>query len=570
MKKLTYFLLCSFIVLWGTIGHAELKTKWSFGTEATWVPRGLDLNTDGDNQIATRGDTSNTIGSNAGDGYSFFSTLLGADVEWIATQNTSVVADIRAQFDWHGSNSTVFPNQTSLPGQAGTYQNTGSTTALAFGFKQLFLGFKDFLDFPIDLSVGRQNIKLGRGFVVSRWSVGAGPTPYANGIGPSGSSLTAGAGQDGQTRAANAGNLPLNAVSASALYAPERNAFDAFDAVRAKVHFNKLHFDLGYALIAGAFSESANYVTTGGTAATSDRGIATRDSEYLLWFNGGYNWTKELLTEAYFVANFDEEPTSDRNTSSLGMDIFRDKVYTTGARADWVAGEFGMFKNVNPYIEAAVQLGQLGGDSFNANRRKRQAYATNLGADFTLSSSSKWVPSTWTFETFFFSGEQPGGLETDDRGATPSHAVAADNKWNSWDWQFTGVEYALIMPYLDIFHLTDTLGSDTQAGATLSAGKVDAGLTNRWVLRTKANFDLTKKWNLGLNLAYAQAVQPPSPGQSKVLGAEFDWGLGYKLSSATTALFDGGLFLPGTYYKRQPTNRTSAYMLRLGFKVDLG
>ncbi len=578
MKKCTYFLLCSFIVLWGTMAQAELKTKWSFGTEGTWLPQGLDLNRDGNNQIATRADLNAPLrGAGSGDGYYFFSTLLGANVEWSVAQSTSVVADIQAQFDWHGSNYTVFPLQSAVPGEgpgdsaaaAAVSQDTGNTTALGFGFKQLYLGFKDFLDFPIDLSIGRQNVKLGRGFVISRWSVGAGPTPYANGIGPSGSANSSvAAGHNGQVNGFNVGNLPLNAVSASALYAPERNAFDGFDAVRAKVHFDKLHFDLGYALIAGSFSEAANYVAAvGGARSASRKNIGARDDEQLLWLNGGYQWSKDLLTEAYFIANIDDEPTTDRNIN-VTMTVFRDKVYTAGGRADWKAGEFLGFKTVNPYVEGALQFGQLGGDSVNANKRKRQAYAANLGADFMLSSSSKWVPSTWTIEGLLFRGEETGGLEGDDGAG--ALMVGTNNKWNAWDWQFTGVEYALIMPYLDVFHLTDTLAPDAAGG--LNAGKCDAGLTNRWVLRTKANFDLTKKWNLGLNLAYANAMQPPSADQSKILGAEVDWGLAYKFSSATTGLFDGGVFLPGTYYKRQPgaNSAVPAYMLRLGFKVDLG
>ncbi|MBI3016546.1 MAG: hypothetical protein HYY62_00885 [Deltaproteobacteria bacterium] len=586
MKKFTFLFLFVLIGAWSTAEAADIKLKYRFSQDMTYA-RDTDLNKgDDNNPIATRGNfPGNVRGKSSGDAYSFFSTLLGINAQWTPLSNTEIVADMVAQFDWHGSNGTVFPHQTAVPGQGqGTYGDTGSTTAIGFGFKELYLKLADLLDWPIDLKVGRQDIKLGRGFVVDSWLVGSAGAPYENGRGPSGSGLTGG-GSNGQHFAANTGNLPINAPNPGALYAPEQSAFDAFDAVTAKVYLldNKLNIDLGYALIAGAFSE-AGYRTAGG-AAISDRNIGTRDSEHLYFANLGYTWKvlSGLLTEAYAVVNIDDEPTLDNQLTTA--QIKGSKVYTLGARGDWNWGKgFLGLKNINTYIEAAHQRGDLGGDNIDSNiGRKRSAYAANLGSDIALNSTSKWLPSLLKLEAIVLSGEEPNGLEDDDQATngtagTAGNDVGSGDKWKGYDWQFMGPAfwYAKIMPFLDVFYLTDVLSSPADAATAPIMGKQDAGLTNRWVLRAKADFDLTKKLLLSLNAAYAQALQIPSAGLTpaqRKFGQEIDWDLVYKLSKVTDVTFDGGVLLPGSYYKRIPlTGRRTpaAYLLRLGFKVDLG
>ncbi|MBI3019018.1 MAG: hypothetical protein HYY61_03925 [Deltaproteobacteria bacterium] len=582
MKKFTFLFLLVLIGVWSASGQAEVKLKYRFSQDATYA-RDMDMNKgDADNPVATRGNLAgNTLGNGSGDSYYFFSSLLGVNALWAPLSNTEVLADLVAQFDWHGSNGTVFPQQTAIPGQAvGTYPNTGSTTAIGFGFKELNLKLTDFFDFPVDLKVGRQDIKLGRGFIVDSWIVGAGGAPYENGRGPSGSGAAAGAGRNGQHTGANTGNLPINATSPGSLYAPEKSAFDAFDAVTARVHFDKLNIDLGYALIASAFSEADYGTALGGTR--SDREIATADNEHLSFFNVGYTWDKVfsgLLTEAYFVYNLDDEPTVDRQVTTAGIESA--KVYTLGGRGDWNWGKgFLGFKNVNTYVEGAYQLGKLGGDNTDsALGRKRRGYAANLGSDFSLDSTSKWLPSLFKLEAIVLSGEGPGGLEDDDATATGGlNDVGSGNPWGGWDWQFMGPAfwYAKIMPFLDLFYLTDVLAPPGDSTTAPIMGKHDAGLTNRAVLRAKADFEWTKKLFLSLNAAYATAMQLPQAGlkpSQKKFGQELDWDLVYKLSKVTDLTFDGGVLFPGSYYKRIPNTgrRTPAtYLLRLGFKVDLG
>lgn len=586
MKKFTYLFLFVLIGAWGASGQADIKLKYNFSTDATYA-RDYDMNMgDSNNPVATRGNITGALarGQSSGDGYYFFSSLLGVNALWTPLSNTELMADLVAQFDWHGSNGTVYPHQTAIPGQVpGVASDTGSTMAIGFGFKEMNLKFSDFLDWPIDLKIGRQDLKLGRGFIVDSWLVGAAGAPYENGRGPSGSGATAG-GQDGQHGAANTGNLPINATSPGALYAPEKSAFDAFDAVTAKVHLlnNKLNIDLGYALIAGAFQE-ASYVATGGLVAQSDRNIGAADNEHLSFVNVGYTWDKVLnglLTEAYFVANIDDEPSNDKQASVGNIQYRSAKVYTPGARADWKWGKgFLGLKNINTYLEGALQFGDLGGNSVDSNLgRKRRAYAANVGSDFALDSTSKWLPSRIKLEAIVFSGEEPGGLEDDDGVANGANDVKAGNGWNGWDWQFIGPAfwYAKIMPFLDVFYLTDVLAPPTDAAAAPIMGKHDAGLTNRWVLRANVDFDLTKKLMLGLNAAAAQAWKLPQAGITsgqRWFGQEIDWDLVYKLSKVTDFTFEGGVLFPGSYYRRVPRTgqqTKAAYLLRLGFKVDLG
>lgn len=557
----------------GSISVDAGTFKWSADATQTGTYKSYyDLNKDNNNDIATRGTTTNYAqGVDSGDRVLFFSTLLGMNGEWTLVKDTSVLFRLATQFDWLGSQA----GGVEMTSYAGSNQDRRHNVVndLPFYLNKLYVKFDDFGGFPINFKFGRQNIWLGKGFVLGNRLFGAGPTIYASGYAPSGSNNTTA--KNGQINLATAGNLPLsNLASNGSYHAPETSDWTGFDAFTGNVHLmnSKLNFDFGYALVSGALSEmTGGHRSNGATT----RELGTDDDEHLFFFNAGYKEMNKWNAESYLLFNYDKEPVTDVNDNPATSEKGTDKIFTYGVRADadWGKGMANL-SNVNTFAELAYQLGDLGAFSPGAAvGRQRSAFAFNLGSEFKLDTTySPW----FSLEGVFFSGMQPSKIETNDNGGTPAAGnifVGADEKWQVWDPQFRGRFFTKIMDFIDSVYLTDTLAPD--GGANTTAGRIDAGFTNRWIAVAKAGLQPMSKTNFGLAFAYSQAHQPPSVGAEKDLGFEVDWDLSYKMSTATTWWFDGGIFLPGGYYEMPAdavgsTGKESAWLLRTGFKLDLG
>ena len=217
-KSLSLFAIL-FFVLWASTGYSEIKVDWGldFGQSLNLI-RGFDLNDDNNNPVATRGDITGRRGVGSSERVDWFNTLLAlngdASVKGYGGGNAGLHFRIASHFDWLGA-QTAGPATNSTPsagGGLGIYRVDG-TNPLGFSVNQLYVKFEDFASLPFDATIGRQNIKLGRGFVLGSRVIGAGPTFYAAGIGPSGSQRTATASGitrgNGQINNANAGNLPI-------------------------------------------------------------------------------------------------------------------------------------------------------------------------------------------------------------------------------------------------------------------------------------------------------------------------------------------------------------------------
>ncbi len=562
-------------VLWSMNSDAAFKWNADLSQMYSWRAY-LDLNDDNNNAVGTRNDTgdsiSSTLGQNSGDDEHIFNTLLGINGTWELVKDMAFNFRLVSQFDWLGTN-TSGPRQTSVPGQAvGTNSKTG-TNALALSMNQAYLTFNDFGGFPINFKLGRQNIVLGKGFVLGNRLFGAGPTIYANGMAPTGSNASGGL--NGQDITGTMGNLPLNALSGGSLSMPEISDFTGFDAITFNVHLmpgspHRLNIDGGYAIVADAFTESS--VSDGEAVVRRDVGSA--DNETLSFLNVSWR-DKKWNAESYFLFNNDPEGAGDKNIaegSSNNGSIETDRIWTWGIRGDAdVAQDMGVFKKVNAFAEAALQFGTLGVSTLEAPvGRKRRAQAIDVGADSWLTTAlSPWFGA----EFVYFSGMDPKSLETPDD--TAGNDGVGGEEWGVWDPQFRGKFFTKIADFLDSVYLTDQLEGASVGQNIAVNGRVDAGFTNRWMALLRGGLEPMKKTKLGLTAAYIQAVQPSQFGRSKDLGVEVDWDLGYEWSSALNWFMDGGVFLPGSYYVMPaPTGTNSrganAYLIRTGVKINLG
>ena len=409
MKKFTYFILAGMLFVWSQDAFSAFK--WSADASQSFTFRDhFDLNNDGNNAVQTRGLL--TFNGTGADSENFFTTLLGINGQWDLVKDTSLAFRVASQFDWLGTN-TAGPAMDAQPGSGSP--NTGNSALGGLNtfnlmVNQLFLNFNDFAGFPVNLRFGRQNVVLGKGFVLANRLFGAGSTIYGAGIAPSGSNAAA---NNGQNQDANAGNLPLDAISGGSLLSPETSDFTGFDGLTANLHLmnNKLNLDFGYLLIASALTE-ADLTNGSGTLASGQRDLGADDDETLWFANLGYK-ERKWNAEAYALYNHDREPYGDRNAAVAGSDYKSDHIWTLGLRGDLDFGT-GMwkFKKVNVYGEGAYQLGKLGsGWSQTANQRDRQAAALNVGADAWLDMA--YAPM-FGLEAIYYSGMNPDKIEPND------------------------------------------------------------------------------------------------------------------------------------------------------------
>lgn len=579
----------SLFVMWSITAEAAFKWGADLNQSFSWK-NGWDLNDDGNNAVATRNNedvADQYAGKNATDAENFFTTLLGVNGQWDLVKDTAFNFRLAAQFDWLGSN-TGGPLQSSVPGfdeesgTAGLGAGPSGTNPFGLWVNQAVLSFTDFGGFPVNAKLGRQNVWLGKGFVLGNRLFGAGPTIYANGYTPTGSHNAGG--RNGQDNSGTSGNLPLNAISGGSLNAPETSDFTGFDGVTFNVHLldNKLNLDGGYLLVSNALVQSQ---PDGGDQARVARNLGTADDETLSFLNLGYK-QKSWNAETYFLFNHDREPIGNIQAAT-DTTKNSDVIYTFGVRGDAdVLSDMSVVKNLNTYAETAYQMGELGAytqtgasvsldDTLAALHRKRKAYAFDLGADLAFTTN---LLRTAGLEVAYFSGMNPLDAEGQSGGTTAETIqVQGNSQWQVWDPQFRGKFFTKIADFLDSVYETDTLNLNAPGaseGETVG-GRFDAGFTNRMIVLGKFGFEPLKKTTLGLTAAWLQAVQPPQAGASKNLGVEVDWDLGYAFSSVVNWYFDGGVFKPGAYYS-MPSSGTAqagimnAYLFRTGFKVNLG
>ena len=585
MKKTVLLFVVLFSFAWGINGYSEAKLNYGLdvGQNFYWT-KGLDLHDDGNNPVATRGDTTDTRGIGSGESNQWFETLLAlnadASVKGLGGGDVGLHLRVASQFDWLGaqtstdSNST--PGSTGIVG-AGNYTNTG-TNAFGFNVNQLYVKFNDFAGLPFDFTLGRQNLKLGRGFVLGDRLLGASSTVHASGQAKSGARqgpTGVGTGHNGQVSAGQAGGLPIGSSTPGILNAPEHGDFTGFDAARFDVKYKDFYANTGYALIASALTQTA----TGSVAGSAVRDIGARDDEELLFANVGVATDKFLntpwTTELYVLRNTDREPMTDKNNgganSLLGK---KDLVRTYGARGDVeFKNVLSWFSSIKPFAEYAIQRGELGSQPTDgALGRNRRATGWDTGVDFKV--DAKYSP-WFSLETMYFSGPKTGEVEPDNA----LQDVAAGTPWHAWDSQFRSNRPGLIMAYADTLYLTDRAATDATAG-TPQQGLVDSALTNRWTLLGSVGFKPIEKLDVSLTYLFARLPEEPSGSPtgtttpSKVVGTELDGFFAYKFSKDVTWNLQAGWFDPGNYY-RVPTNSgvgdadRDAFLVGTGFKFSI-
>jgi hypothetical protein len=363
------------------------------------------------------------------DNRNFFMQQVGLNIEADLTDNVSTYVRLINEREWNAAE------------QSGSVGSDTTNKSFDILLDEAYITLKEMLYAPLTVKIGRQNIWLGRGFVI-------------------GNSANWGAGQLGAS-------------------IQEYSDMTAFDSVRATLDYDPWTIDLIYAKI------DENQST-----ATPAAGTSNYDDVDLYVANVGYDFTKyDAEAEAYYIYKTDK---------SLRIDHKSDNVQTIGIR-----GSFVPFDAMNIWAEGAYQFGKdrtstILDNAGNAISATRKAGAVDVGMDYTFT-DVKWTPTVGA-EWIWLSGDKVSGSKqegwdplyrgkfdnylADFRGITkvPTQGTATNN--SGMTNQQSIALFGSIAPLTDI--------------------TLDARWTYLWHDQKVANTDLSKKlgWELDGKVAY--------------------------------------------------------------------
>ena len=220
----------------------------------------------------------------------FFMTTTRVYIEADLTDNVSTMIRFINERDWDAATNVA-------------NNNSGASDEGDIQIDLSYIKLSEFLYAPLTLIIGRQEIVWGSGLVVA----------------------------DGTPNSVldNAAGPVVNALNLRNRYYSSRKSFDA---VRAILDYDPWAIDVFFAKI------------------DEDQGGVGTDNEHdedLMGVNVSYLWANEILTEAYYVGNF------DRDTATVG--VLAPEVHTIGIRAEGPIN--ALDENLAFEIELAKQWG---------------------------------------------------------------------------------------------------------------------------------------------------------------------------------------------------------------------
>ena len=271
------------------------------------------------------------------------------------TDNVSTTVRLINERDWGGDNSgnNDTSNTAGAAPQLETQGNTNFDNDIDLDLASITL--KDFLYSPLTVTVGRQELRWGNGFVL--------------------------------------GDPDSNDASAHTLIAPEFSRRKAFDAVRAMLDFDPITLD-------GFFS----HLSEGSAGTNNDRDLFGVEANYAFSERsanvaGYFLGEKNLAVDV--AASTATQWSGDAQESAQAQVLGRE-IYTVGGR-----GSIEPTTGLNLMGEVAFQFGEI------VNGRDQSAWALQTGATYAV--DHQWKPSLRA-NFVYFSGEETGGPEdsTDD------------------------------------------------------------------------------------------------------------------------------------------------------------
>ncbi len=424
-------------------------------------------------------------------------TVAAVQVDADLTDNVSTVIRLLNQRDWNVSHDVNIQPTTSLaPNGRGGY--TPNANEFDVMVDLAYVQLKNFIYSPLTLTIGRQNLWFGRGFIIGANQ----QNPGNNGTGAN----------TIQGLSGLAGNLS----------APEYTAINSFDAVKAVLDYDP-------------------WTITGIYSIIQEGSVQARDNIDLWGLNVGYKFNQmNGEAEAYWFYK------SDRSIQVFsGIKENTNDVHTIGIR-----GSFDPVSWFTLAAEGAIQGGDYVGNMTQSDSRDRLAGALDVSAEARyFTDKYAWKPK-FGAEYIFYSGNKPEANPTFNNGTYTGWDSMYRGKYDSAIREFVGKFYATAR-YPVRPNYTQSVADDsrTNQSQVIFMGSVQPMDS----LTLKANYNLF--WN-----QYAYTDSAPTQGLAGTnygqgfdktggfVGQEIDLSANWDYTEDVSFGLLAGWFVPGEVY----------------------
>lgn len=308
---------------------------------------------------------------------SWFMTVAEVEVDADLTDNVQTVIRLLNQRDWNVYTKSIADSTTLVPNGRGGYGENNSEFAVMVDLAYVVL--KDFIYSPLTLTIGRQDLWLGKGFIV---------------------------GANQQNPGADTASLTGN------LSAPEYTGINSFDAVKAVLDYDP-------------------WTITGIYAKIYENAIQANDDVDLYGTNVGYKFDAyKAEAEAYWFFK------KDNGVDRWGGIKSDNDVHTLGLR-----GSLDPIDVLTLAGEGGYQLGQYVGNRLQINSRDRSAWAIDVSAEWRyLVDRFAWKPKLGA-EYVYYSGNKAEDNPTTANGDYEGWDPMYRGKFDSAIREFVGRYY---------------------------------------------------------------------------------------------------------------------------------
>lgn len=322
----------------------------------------------------------------------WFMTVAEVEVDANLTDNVSTVIRVLNQRDWNVYTKAATGTASLEPNGRGIY--TANDNEFNVMLDLAYVELKNFIYSPLTLTIGRQDLWFGKGFIV-------------------------GANQQ------NPGNGPLSpnliGTTGGNLSAPEYTAINSFDSVKAV-------FDYDPWTITGIYSK------------IYEDAIQARDDVNLWGVNVGYKFDSyKAEAEGYWFWKQDRSVPIWNNLKSSANDI-----HTFGLR-----GSFDPIDIVTIAAEGAYQGGSYVGTQEQQGTRQRSAWALDVSGELRyFTDKCAWKPKLGV-EYILYSGATPS-----DADGYGQDFTQPDKLYTGWDPMYRGKYDSAIREFVGKFYQT--------------------------------------------------------------------------------------------------------------------
>lgn len=423
----------------------------------------------------------------------FFMTTTEVQIDADLTDNVSTVIRIVNQRNWGDSDykQVTYVDSNSLVHDDVVFGHS----LLDLGIDLAYIQIKELFFEPVTVRIGRQDIWFGRGMIIGVNQVDPGFV----------SVLTQ--------------NIPRGTLRG--IGSPELTAFNAFDAVRTTIDFEKYApfvVDLVY------FKNDEGH-------------IGAEDDVDVIGVNAGYTWdVYNAEAEAYYwYKHNDSVPNANIGDASV--------TNTLGMRGSFMPNEEFVFGG-----EVAGQFGHYIENGEQATERDREAYMINAFVEYlgwTKYMYSPKVGAEWIYTTGDRNPGQNGG------------------EYSAWDPMYRGYFPLLIRPFQGVYYITSRF-----------PGGEDNGMTNQHEFILSGSLQPLDDITFEAKVAgYFFDETPTRPGEfyasyEDYIGSEVDLLTTYDYTEDVTFSLLTAWFFPGDNYSARETN-SAQYPVINGHNIDL-